>query len=561
MKFPRYFIGTIGLIAMGLMVVACQPQVVEVVKEVQVTVEVEKEVVVEKEVEVEVEVEVTREVEVVRIEEIEKEVIVTVEVEVESGFQPEGTLEIAHSVNHITWNPHQDQRTISLQYLNPVYEGLLREATDGRSFVPELATSWEEDDTGVTFTLREGVTFHDGTPFTADVVVANFEHVKENGHNVNKGFMSNVESAEAIDEMTVRFNYSQFDGTVLLTLSRFAGKMISPSVFETAAENNPVGTGPYIYNAEESSPDNTFKVYDWNPNYWNTNAQPVERIEITTVTDQATAVNALLSDEFHTIQISSIPLIQQIEAEGMINSAKPGVGWSMHILDRTGSVVPELADERVRRAMSYAVDRDAYWEVINFGDKSTQHALPGGYAFNPDIEDLEFDMDKAMALMAEAGNPEFTIDVPSFGGFNPRNAFFASSWEPLGITLNIVEVNNIFAACTQAEGQFVMGICPINERHIKHFVENRLLENGFLNPYGHVDEEINALYEEAKNLPLDEAEPFYAEIAKISAENGYIIHLGWAASPIQYNPERVSGVDIRFIYPGTYYIGDITLNQ
>jgi len=164
-----------------------------------------------------------------------------------------------------------------------------------------------------------------------------------------------------------------------------------------------------------------------------------------------------------------------------------------------------------------------------------------------------------MALMEEAGNPTFTVDVPSFGPFNARNAFLASSWEPLGISLNIIEVNNIFAGCTQAEGVFPIGICPINERHIKHFVENRLLETGFLNPFGHVDEEINALYEEAAALPLDEAEPLYAEIAKISAESAYIIHLGWASSPIQYNPEMISGVEVRFIYPGTYYIGDIEL--
>jgi len=74
-----------------------------------------------------------------------------------------------------------------------------------------------------------------------------------------------------------------------------------------------------------------------------------------------------------------------------------------------------------------------------------------------------------------------------------------------------------------------------------------------------VDDEINALYEQAAPLPLDEAEPLYAEIAKISAEKGYIIHLGWAAVPVGYDPSRISGVEVRFIYPGTYYIGDIEL--
>ncbi|MEM7128449.1 MAG: hypothetical protein AAF702_19100 [Chloroflexota bacterium] len=60
---------------------------------------------------------------------------------------------------------------------------------------------------------------------------------------------------------------------------------------------------------------------------------------------------------------------------------------------------------------------------------------------------------------------------------------------------------------------------------------------------------------------MDEAEPLYAEIAKISAEKGYILHLGWGAVPVAYDPGRVSGVAVRFIYPGTYYAGDITLHN
>lgn len=562
------FLAVVMVFAALLAACQAEPEVVEVIvtappQVVEVTVEVEKEVVVEKEVEKEVEVEVTREVEVevVRIEEVEKEVVVTQVVEVQADYQPEGTLTIAHGVNHATWDPHKDQRTISLHYLNPIFEGLLREATDGRSFIPELATGWEEDDTGVTFTLREGVTFHDGTPFNAEVVIANFDRVKEEGHNVNKGFLKNVESAEAIDDMTVRYNYSAFDGTVLLTLSRFAGKMISPDSFATIAENNPVGTGAYIYNKEKSAQDNTFKVFDFNPNYWNTNDQPVASIEFSHITDGSVRFNGLIAGEFHTAGIPAIPQIAQLEADGYVVTAAPAVAWSAHILDRTGTIVPELADERVRRAMSYALDRDAFWQVVNPGQKSTQHALPGGYAYSEDIEDLNFDMDKAMALMAEAGNPEFTIDVPTYGAFNARNAFLASSWAPLGISLNLIEVQNIFAACTQNAGDFPVAICPINERHLKHFVENRLLENGFLNPFKHVDEEIVALHSEASPLPLDEAEPLYAEIAKISAEKAYVLYLGWAAVPVAYDPARISGVEMRFIYPATYHIGDINLNE
>lgn len=493
------------------------------------------------------------------ISEVDSEAGAAIEVAVIEGYAPEGTLTIAHGVNHITWDPHKDQRTISLQYLNPVFEGLLRESTDGRTLIPELATGWEEDESGVTFMLREGVTFHDGTPFNAEAAVANINRLKEEGHNVNKGFMKNVESVEAIDDMTIRLNYSEFDGTILLTLSRFSGKMISPAAFDTVNEGSPVGTGPYLYNADESSPDNTFKTYDWNPDYWNNNAQPVAKIELYHITDGATRLNGLIGGEFHTAGISAIPQIAQLEGDGYIVSQQPAVGWAPHILDRTGTLVPELADERVRLAMSYALDRDAFWQVVNPGQKTTQHAPEGGYAFSGDIADLEFNMDKAMELMAEAGNPTFEIDAPTFGSFNARNAFLASSWAPLGITVNAIEVNNIFAGCTQAEGDFSVAFCPINERHIKHHIENRMLEGGFLNPFGHVDEEIEALYAEVANLPLDEGEANYAQISKITAERGYILYMGWAAVPVAYDPARISGVEARFIYPGTYYVGDVEL--
>lgn len=551
MKVSRLFLISLTFIVMSLMLIACESEIVEV------TVEVEKEVIVE----VEKEVEVTREVEIVRIEEVEKEVIVTEVVIVEADYEPEGELNIAHGVNHITWDPHADQRTISLQYLNPVFEGLLREATDGKSFIPELATSWEEDEDGITFTLREGVTFHDGEPFDADAVVANFERVVEEGHPVNKGFLKNVESAEALDDTTVRYNFSEFDGTVLLTLARFAGKIISPATFDTVGDNNPVGTGPYVYNADESNPDNTYKVYDYYPDYWNDNAQPVATVEITHITDGAVRMNGLYAGDFHTVGAGNRPSQLQAEVDGYVITGQPAVAWSAHILDRTGSIVPELADERVRLAMNYAIDRTAYWQIVDTGQETYQQALPGGYAYNDELTDLSYDLDKALELMEEAGNPEFTLDLPSFGTFVARNAFLASSWEPLGITVNLVDANNIFAACQQNGGVFPVAVCPINERHIKHFVENRLLESGSLNPFDHRDDEIEELYAEAANLPLAEAEGIYAEIAKISAERGYILHMGWAQSPIVYDPARISGVEARFIYPGTYYIGNVDLND
>ncbi|MEM7343059.1 MAG: ABC transporter substrate-binding protein [Chloroflexota bacterium] len=540
----------LSLLVTGLVVAACggQPETITVVE----TVVVEKEVVEEVTVVETVEVEVEKEVEVIKEVEVEKIV------EVEAMVEPEGTLRHGASVGFITWDPQKDQRTISMQYLNPIYEGLLRETNDGKGFVPELATSWEEDDTGITFNLREGVVFHDGEPFNAEAAVANINRTKEEGHPANRNFLANVESVEAIDDMTIRVNFSQFDGTVLLSLSRLPGKMVSPAAFGNVAENNPVGTGPYAYVADESTADNSLVVYEAFADYWDKSRQQVARYEHNVITDAATRNNGILSGDLDTVGFGGPANRSALEAGGMTVSAQPSVAWSMHILDRVGETVPELADERVRRAMGFALDKNAYFAVVDIGFPTTQQALKGSYAFNEDIEDLNYDLDAAKALMAEAGVDSFEISVPSFGPFNSRMAFVQSAWAEIGITVNIEAIEgNIFGACTS--GEYPVAMCPINERHIKHFVENRLLPTGFLNTWQHEDQDIIDLYEEAKAMPLDEAEPLYAEIAKISAERGYILHFGWAASAVAYNPNNVQGVQVRYIYPATYHVSEVSI--
>ncbi len=548
----------VSLLALGLFVAACgaQPETITVVETVVVEKEVIEEVTVVETVEVEVEKVVEKEVEVVK--EVEVEVEKIVEVEVEAMVEPEGTLRHGASVGFITWDPQKDQRTISMQYINPIFEGLLRETNDGNDFVPELATSWEEDETGITFNLREGVVFHDGEPFNAEAAAANINRAREEGHPANRNFLANIESVDVIDDLTIRVNFSEFDGTILLSLSRLPGKMISPAAFDNVAENNPIGTGPYAYVADESAADNSLIVYEAFPDYWDKSRQSLARYEHNVITDGATRNNGILSGDLDSIGFNGPPVRAALEAGGMATSVQPSVAWSMHILDRVGATVPELADERVRKAMALALDKNAYFQVVDIGFPTTQQALPDSYAYNDSIADLSYNLEEAKALMAEAGVEGFEISVPTFGPFNSRNAFIQSAWAEIGITVNVEAIEgNIFAACSG--GEYPVAMCPINERHIKHFVENRLLPTGFLNVWNHEDQEIIDLYEQAKNLPLDEAEPLYAEIAGISAEKGYIIHLGWAASAIAYNPNNVQGVQVRYIYPAVYDVGAVSV--
>lgn len=474
---------------------------------------------------------------------------------------PAGTLRGVYRVGFATWDPHNDQRTASFSYLDPVYESLIREVPDGGEFVPQLATAWEEDESGITFTLREGVTFHDGEPFNADAVVANLERVRTSGHPTNQNFMRNVASVEAVDDLTVRVNFTAFDPTVMQTLSRFSGRMISPAAFPT--EENPmtvpIGTGPWAYDAEGSAADLTLLAYDANTDWWGGETGRAARIELTFTSDQNAMLNGLLAGEFDVIPLTGNANRAAAEAGGMEVHVKPTNGWAMLIQDREGTINPELADPRVRQAMVLAADGVAYTTAIDLGTPSRQFGIEGGYGYSENIADS--DLDAAKALMAEAGNPEFTLMVPTGPPFNNRNGYFASAWAELGITVETVDVGNAqFPACFS--GEYAAAICPINEFSMRHFVENRLLNGGNLNPFGVVNDEIEALYAEASTLSAEEAEPIYIEIMEIAAEDGVHAWVAWGSSPVASNPETVSGVDLRFFHPTVPVYEDIrVLNQ
>lgn len=471
----------------------------------------------------------------------------------------QGTLRHGFGVGWLTFDPHKDQRTISFTYLSPMYEGLLTESMDGQSFEPALATSWEEDTEGVTFNLREGVNFHDGTPFNADAAVANFNRVKAEGHPALKGFLKNAESAEAIDDMTVRYNYSKFDATILLTLARFAGMMVSPAAFPAEGEKVavPVGTGPWQFNADDTNEDNSLIVVDAYDGWWGGPSDRPARIEFNNFGGNPANISALLAGDLDSTGYGGPPNKMLLDSNGMITTEALSVGWGVLIQDRNGELVPELADVRVRKAMQLAINGAAYAATTDIGQPTNQYGAEGNYGHSENIT-TSFDMEAAMALMAEAGNPTFDLVMPGGASFSKRNAFVQSAWEPLGIT--VIEENvgqAIFPSCFS--GKFAAAFCPINERELKHHIENRLLEGGSMNPFGVRNEEIEALYERASTQPADVAESFYRIIMEKADEEAYTAWAVWASIPVAYNPENVEGPQLRFFYPGVIRYTDVRM--
>ena len=163
------------------------------------------------------------------------------------------TLRVLLSSQLTTLEPQETTDTDSAAVRYQIYNGLLRMTEDGNA-VADLAESWEinEDGTVYTFTLKDGVTFHDGTALDADAVVASFERLvaDERDTSASAYFKPILASVEATGDLEVTFTLNEPFAPFLNTLAHAAGHIMSPAAIEAYGEDvgeNPVGTGPYRF--------------------------------------------------------------------------------------------------------------------------------------------------------------------------------------------------------------------------------------------------------------------------------------------------------------------------
>ncbi|MEY9212124.1 hypothetical protein NI17_007140 [Thermobifida halotolerans] len=162
-----------------------------------------------------------------------------------------------------SWAPGADMEA---GYMRVPYENLV--ALDGAGEItPVLATDWEQTDTELTLTLREGVVFHDGTPFNAEAVKANLESIR-GSNGPYAGPLQVIESIDVVDELTVRLNLAEPSPSLLTTLSTRAAPMASPKAIEDGSvAEHPVGTGPWAYDPDASTLG-TRMAFTFFPDYW-----------------------------------------------------------------------------------------------------------------------------------------------------------------------------------------------------------------------------------------------------------------------------------------------------
>lgn len=274
--------------------------------------------------------------------------------------------------------------------------------------VPDLAESWEANDdlTAYTFTLKQGVKWHDGEPFTADDVKFTFDAILNPSVNAAlRGPVSSIDRVEVVDEYTVRFVLKRPFAPFPVMLG-YNQAIVPKHLLEGQDLNqptqfiaNPVGTGPFKF--KEFVQGSHLEVVA-NPDYFD-GAPYLDGIVFKVIPDGNARVAQVKAGEvdFAVIEPPQIDALK--DAENVEIREAPQVNYYFFAVNHT---VPRLQDPRVRRALSHAIDKQAIVDRVlrGYGQVATGPINPllGDY-YNPNVATYEYDMEKAAALLEEAG--------------------------------------------------------------------------------------------------------------------------------------------------------------
>lgn len=368
-----------------------------------------------------------------------------------------GVLVFGRSGDSVSLDPGRETDGESFYASTAVFDTLVEFVPGQTAVKPALAESWDISDDGLvyTFHLREGVKFHDGTPFNADAVVFSFERQFKEDHPYFDlgpwkywGYMdmSNiVDEVIAVDDYTVRFNLKKVEAPFIANLAMDFASIVSPTAVKKLGEdfkNNPVGTGAFKFVSWTKDSD---IVFERNEDYWD---GPVylDRLILKVIPDATSRWLALQKGEVDLIDFPSTEDIPAMKAASDIQVIQqPGLNVGYLALNTEKK---PFDNKLVRQAMNYAIDQDEIIEGVygEAGQVAKNPIPPGMWSYNDDIEPYGYDPEKAKELFAEAGYPNgFTTELwamPVARPYNPNARKVAeimqAQLKKVGVTAEIV---------------------------------------------------------------------------------------------------------------------------
>ncbi|MET3926073.1 ABC transporter substrate-binding protein [Devosia sp. 2618] len=412
-----------------------------------------------------------------------------------------------------------------------VIEPLAEASFDGvDGLAPRLATSWEgsEDGLSATFKLREGVTWHDGKPFTSADVAFSALQVWKPLQNLGRLVFANLEAVDTPDDLTAVFRFSQPTPFQLIRNALPAvTSVIAKHLFDgtdiatNPANNQLVGTGPFKF--AEYKPGEYYRL-ERNENYWGENEPLLDEIIYRVLPDRAAAASALEAEEIQLAAFSAVPLadlarIAQVPGIEVISKGYEGLTYQLVV--EINHRREELANLKVRQAIAHAIDKQFVVDTIFLGYAATSTGPVPKNApefYDADVPTYDFDVAKANALLDEAGYPRGAdgtrfalklLPAPYFNETKQFGDYLRQALADVGINAEIV--NNDSAAHQKAvytDHAFDLAVAPPVFRGDPAVSTTILVKSGtadgvpFSNQGGYVNPTLDALIDKA-NVTVD----------------------------------------------------------
>ena len=358
-----------------------------------------------------------------------------------------------------TLEPGKELSNVGTRVNYSVFDTLIRrdflsaEGGGGSALAPSLATSWQRiDEVTLQVKLRDDVTFHNGAPLTAEDVVFTFSPERLSGENAllpeGPAYFSVLKEVKAIDDHTVQFVTKAPDPLLEQRLASWASWIVNEQDWLAKAETDggvpmfPVGTGPY--KLDEYKADESIRLLA-NDDYFG-GTPTAATVTFREVPEPSTRVAGLVSGEFDMITNVAPDQIDQINGYDDIETRSVVLANS-HVLVYNVTD-PVLDDVRIRQAMNLAIDRDLLNQAL-WGGRAV---VPNGHQYvefgdmyNPDHIGLEYDPERAKALLAESDYNGEVITYSTQANYYlnalPAAQVIIEMWKAIGLNaeLNVVE--------------------------------------------------------------------------------------------------------------------------
>ena len=327
-----------------------------------------------------------------------------------------GTLTVAADTEPRNLNPALVASNGVFYVASKVIEPLAEMAYDGK-LTPVLATAWQGSDDGrsVTFTLRDGVTWHDGKPFTSADVAFSATELWAKRQNLGRVMFKDLEGVDTPDARTAVFRFRQPTPLQLVENALPALTAVVPKhLYDgTDIDKNPhneqlVGTGPFLY--REHKPGEYY-LLERNPAYWGQGLPRLDRIVYRVLPDRGAISAAHEAGEIQLSAFSAVPLedLDRLAALPDVRVERGGYeGITYQLTVEINHRRKEFQDVRVRRAIAHAIDQRYIVDTIfrGFAAAATGPVPKTGVPFyTPDVPAYAFDPKQAEALLDEAGFP------------------------------------------------------------------------------------------------------------------------------------------------------------